>query len=223
MAEDPIPVSVLTDAAHAQGTDESPAKPVGSENTLPAPVKPRAKRMPPPRRRRTEKPTLQPPRLAFFIDEKEHIDLDRVADETIERLKVAISTPEARQRLGLVDATGEPIAERSWKGMTTTLVDSLNAIAAQAAVNAWKLTDDQAALLILQREPKTHDQVVTLTGELLDKYFPGGFGAYDKEISLLILLGGFVGQSVQQIRASMPATSTPTLAYSKPDDVPAVN
>jgi hypothetical protein len=133
-------------------------------------------------------------------DDQEAIDFERTNDETIQRLARAVSKPEAQRRLGLVDGAGQAVPPRSWAGMTTVLVDSLNAIAVQAAVNAWKLTDEQAQLLLLRREPATHATVAQLTGEILDKYFPGGFGAYDKEISLLVVLGGFIAQSVQQIQ-----------------------
>lgn len=157
----------------------------------------KTKRRNPPRR--TDTPVITP-RLSMFTTDAGEIDFGRTNDETVQRLARAIQTPEAQRRLGLVDGAGSPVPPRSWAGMTTTLVDAVNAIAVQAAVNQWKLTDEQAALLLLRREPQTHAGVAQLTGEILDKYFPGGFGAYDKEISLLIMLGGFIATSVQQIQ-----------------------
>lgn len=155
------------------------------------------KRRNPPRR--VDKPVITP-RLSMFTRDDGTIDFDRTNDETVQKLARAIQTPEAQRRLGIVDGAGQPVPPRSWAGMTTTLVDAVNAIAVQAAVNTWQLTDEQAALLLLRRDPTTHANVAQLTGEVLDKYFPGGFGAYDKEISLLVVLGGFVAQSVQQIQ-----------------------
>ena len=139
--------------------------------------------------------------MSFFVNDDNSIDFDRTKPETIEQLRAAISRPDARKRLGLVNDAGAPTPPRTWGSMTSTLVDATNSIAVQAAVNTWKLTDDQAQLLVLRRDPKTHEQVVVLTGEILDKYFPGGFGEYDKELSLLILLGGFTAKAVQEISA----------------------
>lgn len=161
--------------------------------------------------RRTDKPTLTP-RLSVFINDDCEIQFDRTKAETVEQLRRAIAKPEAQKRLGLVDDAGAPTTPRTWQGMTATLIDSINAIAIQAAVNTWKLTDEQAAILFLRNapapppgKPTVYDQTVQLTGELLDKYFPGGFGEYDKEISLMLILGGFTINSVQKIAAMKAA------------------
>lgn len=157
--------------------------------------------------RRTTAPVITP-RLSMFVTDGGDINFERTSGETVDRLKRALATPEARKRLGLVDDAGTPTAPgRSWNSMSGALVDALNLVCVQAAVNTWKLTDDQAALLVLKRKPDTHQGVTHLTGELLDKYFPGGFGDYDKEISLLVLLGSFVSDSVREIRRMRgPAT-----------------
>jgi hypothetical protein len=155
--------------------------------------------------RRVAKPVITP-RLGFFVDAAGMIDFSRTTDESIEKLKKAVLQPEAMRRLGLIDPQGEPAEPRTWTHLTMALIDSVNALAVQAAANAWKLTDDQAAILFLRRKPETHRQVSTLTGELLDQYFPGGFGAYDKEITLLVLLTGFGLESMQLIEAMKPST-----------------
>lgn len=143
--------------------------------------------------------------MSIFINDDGDIVFDRTKPETIEQLRKAISKPEAQKRLGLVDDAGTPKPPRSWKGLTSVLVDSINAIAVQAAVNTWKLTDEQARLLFLKTEPGTYKQTIDLSDELLEKYFPGGFGEYDKEISLLLLLGGFTTTAVQKIQAMKSA------------------
>lgn len=154
--------------------------------------------------RRVERPTLTP-RMSFFLNDDGSIVFDRTNEQTIEALRKAIAAPEAQRRLGLVDAAGERTPPRTWANMTTTLVDALNSIAIQAAVNTWKLTDDQARLLFLKNDPAIYQQTVQLSGEVLDKYFPGGFGEYDKEISLLLLVGGFTVNAVQKIKAMKDA------------------
>jgi hypothetical protein len=136
----------------------------------------------------------------MFTTDTGEIDFQRTNDETVQKLARAIQTPEAQKRLGLVDGAGQPVPPRTWAGMTTTLVDAVNAIGVQFAVNQWQLTDEQAALLLLRRDPATHATVAQLSGEVLDKYFPGGFGAYDKEITLVVVLGSFVLNAVQQIQ-----------------------
>ncbi len=154
--------------------------------------------------RRTEKPVLTP-RMSFFVNDDNSIDFQRTKPETIEQLRKAISQPEAQRRLGLANDVGEPTPPRTWTNITAVLVDSVNALAVQAAVNTWRLTDEQARLLFLRTDPDVYQQTTQLTGELLDKYFPGGFGEYDKEISLLLLVGGFTMNAVQKIRAMNPA------------------
>lgn len=143
--------------------------------------------------------------MSFFLNDDGSIIFERTNDQTIEVLRKAISRPDAQRRLGLIDTAGEPTPPRTWANMTTTLVDALNSIAIQAAVNTWKLTDDQARLLFLKNDPATYHQTVQLTGEVLDKYFPGGFGEYDKEISLLLVVGGFTFNAVQKIAAMKEA------------------
>jgi hypothetical protein len=142
----------------------------------------------------------------MFTTDAGKIDFSRTNDETVQKLATAIAgDPEAQRRLGLIDGAGVPVPPRSWAGMTSTLVDAVNSIGVQLAVNTWKLTDQQAQLLLLRRDPTTHQTVSQLTGEVLDKYFPGGFGAYDKEITLAVVLGGFLLNSVQQIQAMRAA------------------
>jgi hypothetical protein len=179
---------------------KAPGRPKGSTS----------KRRNPPRR--TDRPVLTP-RISMFTTDAGKIDFTRTNDETVQKLAAAIQDPEAQRRLGLVDGAGAPVPPRSWAGMTSTLVDAVNAIGVQFAVNTWKLTDKQAELLLLRRDPETHRTVAQLTGEVLDKYFPGGFGAYDKEITLAIVLGGFVlngVQQIQQMRAADALASMPT-------------
>lgn len=163
-----------------------------------------SKRRNPPRR--TERPVITP-RLSMYCTPgaDDEIDFSRTNDETVQRLARAVQKPEAQKRLGLVDATGAAVPPRTWQGMTSTLLDAVNAIGVQFAVNQWKLTDKQAELLLLRRDPATHQMVAQLSGELLDKYLPGGFGAYDKEITLVVVLGGFVLNAVQQIQAMRAA------------------
>lgn len=151
--------------------------------------------------------------MSFFLNDDGSIVFDRTNDQTIAALKKAIAAPEAQRRLGLVDAGGEPTPPRTWANMTTTLVDALNSIAIQAAVNAWKLTDDQARVLVLKNDPKVHEQTVQLSGALLDKYFPGGFGEYDLEISFLLLVGGFTVNAVQKIAAMKEAGPREVLEF----------
>jgi hypothetical protein len=161
--------------------------------------------------RRVDRPIITP-RLSCFLTAENEIDFERTNDETVDRLRHAVTRPDALRRLGLVDTKGAPVdAPRSWGTLSDTLVDAVNAIGAQLAQNAWQLTDDQAAVLLLRRDPATRQQVSMLTGDLLDKYFPGGFGAYDKELSLLLILGGFVAQSVQQIKTLAPPSSPATV------------
>jgi hypothetical protein len=204
--------------ADAPAFDSQPANAVGAPAPAPAtapagdvvPIRPQprnqggrpkgsrtAKRRNPPRR--TDRPVLTP-RISMFTTDTGEIDFQRTNDETVQKLARAIQTPEAQKRLGLVDGAGQPVPPRTWAGMTTTLVDAVNAIGVQFAVNQWQLTDEQAALLLLRRDPATHATVAQLSGEVLDKYFPGGFGAYDKEITLVVVLGSFVLNAVQQIQ-----------------------
>jgi hypothetical protein len=205
------------DTGEVTNDDAKPANPVMDEQPAsvlgPRPAKRVQTGRPPKKRthnrnppRRVERPVITP-RISCFTRDDGTIDFDRTTDDTIQKLARAIQTPEAQRRLGLVDGAGQQLPPRTWAGMTTTLVDAVNAIAVQAAVNTWKLTDEQAAVLILRRDPATHQTVAQLTGEILDKYFPGGFGAWDKEISLLVVLGGFVTNGYQQIQAMKAADS----------------
>jgi hypothetical protein len=164
-----------------------------------------------PRPKLAKKPTTLPSRISFLITDDGKIDLSRTTDENIRQLRGALGAPEALRRLGLVDADGEPTEARTWAHLTMALIDSVNALAVQAAANTWKLTDDQAAVLFLRRKPEMHGQVSALTGELLDKYFPGGFGAYDKEITLLVLLTSFTLESMQTINAMKAAPARPVV------------
>lgn len=153
--------------------------------------------------------------MSFFIKDDGTIDFERTTPATVEQLRKAVTHPEAQRQLGFVNDAGAPTPPRTWSNMTTTLVDAVNAILVQAAVNTWRLTEDQARFLLLRNDPpvvvngqqlpSTHEQVTALTGELLDKYFPGGFGEYDKEISLLLLLAGFTANAVQRIRKLNPS------------------
>jgi hypothetical protein len=197
----------LTDLETAQADPAPAPQPVAPLAAVPAPQpvaplapksrgKYRRRRNP---ARRVERPVITP-RVGFFTKDDGSIDFDRTSDETIQKIAAAVKRPEAMQRLGLVDQAGEPVAPRTWGSTSTMLVDALNGLLVQGAANVWKLTDDQAKLLILRRDPATHAGVTQLTGELLDKYFPGGFGAYDKEITLAVLLGGFALNAVQEIQ-----------------------
>lgn len=198
--------AVHADRAHVNPTEETPVRP-------PPPLRTAARRPPPPRRRTTTtKPELKTPRLTVVTDDDGLIDFDRVTPDNFEKFKAAVTHPEAMRRLGLVNDAGAPTPPRTWANMTEVLIDAVNSIAVQAAKNNWKLTDDQAKFLFLKNapppevpgQPTVYQQTTQLTGELLDKHFPGGFGEYDKEISLLVLLGGFTTTAVQKIRATTP-------------------
>jgi len=142
-------------------------------------------------------------------EEIETIDFERTNDDTVEKLRKAIETPAARARLRLVGAPAAAApAAASWdRSMAETLVDAVNMIAIQAAVNAWKLTDEQAALFAMRREPETHAAFSQTVNGLLDKYAPGGAGEWDLELKALLLGGGFIAKAVQACRAmKAPAT-----------------
>jgi hypothetical protein len=93
----------------------------------------------------------------MFTTDAGEIDFSRTNDETVQKLATAIAgDPEAQRGSGSSTARAQPVPPRSWAGMTTTLVDAVNSIGVQLAVNTWKLTDQQAELLLLRRDPTTH-------------------------------------------------------------------
>lgn len=198
---------------------EAPAlPPLGSENSLPptendtpapAPrpavlVRPRRStrrrgRRPNPQARRTEKPVLTP-RISAYLRDDGSIDFDRTTEATIAQLATAMQTPEARERLGLAAPSTSPRGS-GWESTVPQLVDVVNALTLKfAIVPKFELTDEEAALFVLRRNPQAHGDVCASTTFLLDKFFPGGFGEYDAAIKGAIALVGFVGESVQQLQ-----------------------
>jgi hypothetical protein len=205
--DNPKPFGVGTPAA-----DVEPAAPAPAARPEPRPTgRPKGARD---KTRRKVKSTTTTtatirPRLIVTIEDDGRIDVAHTNPDAVARLKTAIADPTLRERLGLVADVGAPLpAPRAWdKTIAETLVDAVNMIAVQAAVNTWKLTDDQAALFVMRRKPETHAAFTSVTGELLDKYFPGGAGQWDLELRALLLAGGFLAEAIQACKAMRsPAT-----------------